>query len=255
MKWMISLALVLALMSGTVQANEPTLTFATNYWAPYAAEELPGYGLSSAIISEACKRTGLKIEFEFVPWVRAMEMTKSGKYDAFFNAYHSEYRARTYAASEPYFQTQLVLCTLKESDIQYDGSTKSLYPYKLGVVRGYVNTAAIDNDESIKKDAADNDVLNLKKLLRGRVDLIAIDKYQALHLIKNNPTIEADMHDIKFLSPDLGKKSLYVMFSKNKPDWEIHLKRFNRGLREIKHDGTLNELMILYGVSVPYAAE
>lgn len=242
----------IAILTTPVSASENSLSFTTLNWAPYAAEHLQGNGVASAIIQEACKRVGLKAEFHFMPWTRAMAETQQGAYTALFNAYYSDERARNYAVSDPYFKTHLVLCTRKETEIQFDGSTQSLHPYRLGVVRGYVNTTAIDNDRKLKKDEAENDVLNLQKLLHGRVDVIIIDRYQALHLIKNNPTIQAELNDIKFISPELESKTLHVMFSKERPNWKENLCLFNRGLEAMKRDGTLNKLMMFYGISVPY---
>jgi len=235
----------------TVQADESRLRFASITWPPYAGETISGYGIASYILTQACKRVGLTAEFYFMPWTRAMKETKEGKYDALYNAYYSEQRAQDYAISDGYFQTLLTLCTKSDTPIEYDGTPQSLHPYRLGLVRGYVNTESIDNDDEIIKDEAENDILNLRKLIRGRVDLIAIDKYQALHLVKNNPTIEADVSDIRFIYPILEMKELHVMFSKSKPDWQKNLRLLNRGLREIKADGTLNDIMIRYGFSVP----
>ncbi len=255
MKLWLSLTIALVLCATPIQAKETQLSFVADNWAPYTAKGLPDYGITAAIVTAACKRVGLQPEFHFQPWTRGMKETKTGKFDAMYNAYISDQRARDYAFSEPYFQTQLVLCTKADTDIQYDGTVKSLLPYRLGVVRNYVNTVAIDSAENLQKDEAESDVLNMKKLIHGRVDLIVIDKYQALHLIKNNPTIEAEISDIKFLSPELERKPLHVMFSSNRPNWKENLKLFNQGLREIKRDGTLNDLMLIFGISVPYLAE
>ncbi len=252
MKCLMSLLFILVLLVEPAGAMDSRLAFTTNNWAPYAAERLHGGGLTAAIVTEACKRVGLKVDFHFMPWNRSMDAVKQGQYDAIYNAYYSAERAKNYAMSKPYFQTQLVLCSKANTNIEYDGTTQSLHKYRIGVVRGFVNTDAIDSDADITKDTADNDILNLRKLLHDRVDLIIIDKYQAIHLIKNNPTIEADIRDIHFISPSLESKKLHVLFSKNKPGWKSNLHLFNQGLDEIKKDGTLNDIMAAYGFSVPH---
>lgn len=233
------------------QAPGQTLTFATVNWEPYAGETLPDKGITSVIIAKACKLAGLEAEFRFMPWPRAMDETRSGKYDAVYNAYFSKYRDSHFGISEPYFTTHLTLCTKADTTIRYDGSVESLLPYRLGVVRGFVNTEAIDQEKSIMKDEAINDVMNLNKLLHNRVDLIVIDKYQALHLVKNNPTIEADVNDIRFISPKLDTKKLHVLFSKETRGWQSIMRRFNNALRKMKSDGTIDELMLRFGFVLP----
>lgn len=251
------LAVILCFLAFAIpaQASESNLSFATLNWEPYAAESLPNFGFASAIVAEASKRAGFNAEFYFIPWTRAMAEVKIGKYDALFNAYDSEQRRIDYGVSLPYYQTQLVLCTTTDTDIEYDGSTQSLHKYRFGVVRGYVNTKAIDNDTELIKDEAENDRMNLNKLVNGRVDVIAIDKYQALYLIKNDPAIQDAPKKIRFLSPVLEMKPIHVMFSKKTPDWAEKLHRFNHALDTVIKDGTINDIMLEYGIAVPQRSE
>lgn len=252
MKWLFTFVASTLLLTTPIHADDSKISFATVNWEPYAGEALNNYGLSTVIIKEACKRVGLTPSFHFMPWNRAMAQTRDGKYDAVYNAYFSKERAEHYAISEPYFRTILTLCTTIKQSINYDGSVESLKPYRLGLVRGFVNTEEIDQASYLKKDTAETDVLNLRKLLHGRVDMIVIDKYQAIHLVKNNPTIEADIRDIRFITPILEEKTLHVLFSKEKPDWLDKLKRFNKGIMDIQADGTLNDIMFRFGFFVPH---
>lgn len=252
MKWLYALAISILLLLTPAQADDSQISFATVDWEPYAGESIINYGISSVIIREACKRVGLKPSFHFMPWSRALDQTRVGNYDAVYNAYFSKKRAEQYAISKPYFRTLLTLCTTPKHSIDYDGSVESLKPYRLGVVRSFVNTEAIDQADYILKDMAETDTLNLRKLLNGRVDLIVIDKYQALHLVKNNPTIEADVRDIRFITPLLEEKTLHALFSKEKPGWQDKLKRFNKGINEVQADGTLNDIMLRFGFFAPH---
>jgi len=69
----------------------------------------------------------------------------------------------------------LVLCARKELKIRYN-SLKYLAPYRIGVVNGYVNTPELDRADFLKKDGVTNDLQNIRKLVRGRVDLILEEK-------------------------------------------------------------------------------
>ena len=246
-----TLTCAILLVASFVHANDSQISFVTNNWEPYASELLPDYGISSVIIAEACKRANLEPKFSFRPWNRAMAKTREGSFDAIFNAYYSKERAENFAVSKPYFKVQLTLCTTTRHPISYDGTIASLKPYKIGVIRGFVNTPGIDQAEYLDKDEAETDLLNIKKLLARRVQVIVIDKYQALDLLKNNPTIEAGVADIHFVTPLLEEKTLHVLFSKRGKEWKKKLHRFNKGLREIQADGTMNKIMARFGFSVP----
>jgi polar amino acid transport system substrate-binding protein len=232
--------------SGPVSAIEE-ISFTTVNWEPYSGEFLAGYGVGSAIIEEACLRVGLKATFRFLPWKRAMEEVKRGKYDALFSAYFSEKRSQVYGVSKAYMSGPLVLAVRKGAQLAWDGTVRSLEPYRIGVVRGYVNTEEIDKADFLIKDEATSDLLNLKKLLGKRIDVIVIDKYTAIHLLKSNSTLEGNVQDIEFLDPPLDMRSIHVMFSKNMPDWEKHLEMFNAGLSAIQEDGTKDIILEKYG--------
>ena len=242
------------LFPGSARAGEP-VSFVTLDWQPYAGELLPEYGVGSAIVKAACERVGLEPSFHFMPWKRAMEDVDRGDHDALYSAYASSERRHRFGLSKPYLYGRLVLCARKSSEVKWDGTPESLHAYRLGVVLGYVNTPDIDREDYLQKDTAISDLLNLKKLLSGRVDVIVIDHFQALYLLKNNPVLESSLSDVKFLKPALATKGIHVMFSKNKPGWRDRLARFDKGLEEIRQDGTLQCIMDKFGFLLPGEGE
>ncbi len=215
-------------------------------WAPYASENLPNYGFTSEIINAAFKHVGYKVTFEFYPWKRAMMMVKQGKCDGVYSAYYTSERSREYALSDPYIESRVYLCTLKNNPIKYK-SFKDLIPYKIGVVMGYSNTEEFDNADFLTKDEAPNELLNLKKILRGRVDLIVIDRYVAIDNLKNSAFLEGSISDIQFLEPPLKMVPVHIMFSKAIPGYEKKVRDFNKGLQAVKHDGTIDDILKKYG--------
>ncbi len=226
------------------------VTLASVDWKPYAARDLPNFGFTAEISAAAFDRADHTARFEFYPWKRAMMVVRHGETDALFSAYPSAERARTYAVSKPYAHSPLVLCAVKDNDIEY-ATLRDLAPYRLGVVSGYVNTPEFDAADYLKKEAVTSDQLNLKKLVRGRLDAAVIDKYVAIHLLKNDPAVEADLSVVYFVSPPLAVRPLHVMFSRAVPDHEAILDDFNRGLKAIEADGTVNEILKRYGFLNP----
>ncbi len=241
----ISISLVLLGM-GTDSVSAENITLATTDWQPYAGENLPNYGFTSEIIATAFERRGYTVQFTFLPWKRAMIYVESGRYDALYSAYYSEERAQIFALSEPYTESIVTLCSQTGRDITYT-TFRDLIPYRIGVVRGYVNSPEFDAADYLHKDDVTRDIQNIYKLLNGRLDLIVVDKYVAIHHIKTNPTIQATVNDVTFLEPPLDTKPVYIMFSKAVPGYEKTLADFNAGLKAIQDDGTYQEILHKYG--------
>jgi len=225
-------------------SGEKTISLAVLDWKPYAGEELENFGFGSKILTAAFNRVGYEVTFSFMPWVRAIKDTEIGIYDAVCYGYYSDKRAKIYALSNPFVESTLVFCKHKDSNISYH-SLQDLKPYRIGIVRGYVNTVQFDAVEYLKKEEAGNETLNLKKLLNKRVDLILIDKFVAQYLI--NTIFYKNKSDFEFIVPPLKIHPLYVMFSRKVKDYERKLKDFNNGLEQIISDGTRIKILESYG--------
>jgi len=238
--------LAMLLLRLPADAND-TISFATVDGQAYAGSLLPEYGMASAIISAACKRVGLNPDFHFLPWKRAMTAVALGKFDVLYCAYYSEDRAKTYGVSKPYMRGQLVLCTKKDRSVMWNGTLRSLQPYKIGVVMGYAHTPEFDQADFLTKETAPNELLNFNKLLHDRVDAIATEKYQAIYILKHNISFPETVASVQFLSPPLGHVDFYAMFSKATPLWRKHLALFNKGLDMIEADGTKAAIMLKFG--------
>ena len=114
--------------------------------------------------------------------------------------------------SNSFAEGPLVFCKKKGADVSYK-TLQDLKPYRIGVVRGYVNTPEFDAADYLRKDIANSDELNLRKLLKGRVDLVVIDKFTAQHILST--AIPEGVDAIEFLEPHLQEKPLYqVMVAK-----------------------------------------
>mgnify|MGYP006274791887 CR=1 len=230
-------------------ADSDDVELASCNWSPYGAEELHDGGFTVKIMEEAFERSGYDADFSFLPWKRALVGTERGKYDGLFSAYYSEERAEKFYPSDPYASTELVLCARKGFKLSTYDNIKDLSGYLFGVVRGYDNTPAIDDADYIKKDYAKSDLQNLKKLLNNRVDLIVIDKTLAIYQLKNSAALNANLDDVKFLTPAVAKRPIHIMFSRATANGKHLTEKFNAGLKEIKADGTYKNILDEYGFS------
>ena len=216
------------------------ISLAVAEWPPYVSKDLEDYGLTSEIVAKAFARVGHTVKMSFMPWKRALHKVAEGVYDATYPAYYSEERAQLYAVSKPFFAAPMGFYKRKDSPIAFQ-TLQDLQAYTIGIVRAYVNTSEFDAAAYLKKDIADDDEQNLKKLLKGRVDLIIIDKFTAQHILNTHMPERKAL--LEFLEPPLDMKSFHLLVSRNIKDSEQTLHDFHRGLQELVADGTISRIL------------
>jgi len=128
------------------------LRMAGDAWAPYSDVSLLNGGLSTDLVRTALSRAGYTVDYEQVPWARAIHGLGEGRYDILINAWYSEERTRIGEFSGEYLINRLRLFKRKSADIQYQ-SLQQLHPYSIAVVRSYAYSPAFDNDTDLKKSA------------------------------------------------------------------------------------------------------
>jgi len=240
------------LLSQVVFAGE-TVTLATLEWEPYIGPNMDQKGYVYEIVAEAYKRSGINVDIRFLPWARAVNTAKTGKRDGLFPEYYDEGRLQDFVFSESFPGGPVGLYKRKDNKISYTvdpqkkqtEALKALKQYRFGVVRGYVNTKEFDEATFLTKDAAKSDETNLKKLFKGRIDFIFIDKYVAKHIIvRKYPHF---LSELEFMEPPLEVKPLYIAFSKKAKNYQKKLKSFNEGLKKLREEGTLDAIMQKHG--------
>ncbi|MFZ5571138.1 MAG: substrate-binding periplasmic protein [Thermodesulfobacteriota bacterium] len=225
-------------------AAEQTVTLGTLDWEPYIGQKLENQGWVAEVVREAFKRSGYAVQFQFKPWARVTFEAQKGETDGYFPEYFSEDLKKDFVLSAPFAGGPLGFFKRRGEAVTYT-RLEDLKPYKIGVVRGYVNTAEFDGAAYLKKEEAKDDVTNIKKLLAKRLDLIVADKYVGLYLLKQEMPDKAD--SMEFIEPALEQKDLYVCITKKNPDHEKLIQAFNDGLAKIKADGTLDGIMKRHG--------
>lgn len=217
---------------------------ATLNWAPYIGEDLPDNGFGAVILREVFHRAGYQATFHFMPWVRALKETEVGIYDAVGFAYRSAEREKKYLISDAFAESRLGFARIRGSRVAFD-SLRDLGPYRIGVVRGFVNTPEFDALKSLNKEQVKTERMNIKKLINGRVDLILIDRFILGHLIEVHFSGRAA--DVEFLDPPLTVHPLHLMFSRRRESSPILVRAFNRAVEAMKQDGSIDHIMKQYG--------
>lgn len=240
--YLLSLGLfaLLCFAGGSLRAGGNTVTLATLDWEPYIGEKLPDQGYVASLVRESFKVAGYTTEISFMPWARVVAMAKDGKYDGYLPEYYADSLKDDFLVSEPFPGGPLGFFKRKADSISFK-TLNDLKPYKIGVVRDYVNTAEFDKADFLQKDVANNDITNLRKLTGKRLDLVVADKFVGTYLLKQDMPDKVD--EVEFVTPALEEKSLYLCISKKVPDAEAKIKAFNDGLKTIKDSGKLATIM------------
>ncbi len=223
------------------------LLLAASDWAPYSSPSIANQGFNSEIVFAAALRSGYDPVLHFMPWARCMVEVAYAKKDLLMNAYYSKKREETFLFSIPYYQIELYLMTLKNSGISYDGTSQSLHPYRIGILRGSMSSPGIDNDPKIKKDYAASETSNIKKLFKGRVDAVVVDRDYALYQLRNLDLGSRDT-EVSFLEPPLAIHTVHLAVSRKHPRKKEILRKMNKAICTVITDATADGIMEKWGL-------
>ncbi|MES9997571.1 transporter substrate-binding domain-containing protein [Desulfovibrio aminophilus] len=238
------LVLLPLLLVVALPARAGGVRLATLDWEPYIGRNLPGNGYVAEVVREAFRRQGYTVTFEFMPWARAVAMARTGEIDGYLPEYAGQNFDGDFFLSASFPGGPLGFFKLRSRDIFWS-TLDDLKPYRIGVVRGRVNTAAFDARPDMIKEAVTGDLQNLRKLAIGRVDLVLADRNVGLFLAQKY--MGADAERIEFMLPVLEEKALHIRFPIVKPDSLTLVRAFDAGLASMSADGSLGMLQARYG--------
>ncbi len=237
-------ALALSLTNSLCLAGERKLEIATTEYPPYYGKDLENGGFMTEIVVEALKRAGYDVEIKFLPWKRALEGIKAGKHDGLYTVWYRKEREAWLVYSDPIAPANEVgFLKRKDEDISFK-TIEDLKPYTIGVTRGYALPPGFDQ-ASLKISWEKDDEVSLRKLHKGRVDLVLTDRILGKFIIDTK--IPEAVPDLVWLDPPVLVEFQHLVFSKKAGNFAMRLANFNRGLAEIEADGTLNAIITRHG--------
>jgi polar amino acid transport system substrate-binding protein len=236
---MVIVSLVLAALSpGSLMARD--ISMLTVEWAPHYGSGLPENGLTTALVNAAFKAGGHTSAIEFVPWPRALKDVKEGKADVVMGAYHNKQREIDYFFSDPIYFLDTGLIVRPDLNINTYSNLRELSSYSIGVARGWANSEEFDAADYLDKHVTTSPVLNIRKLFRGRIDMAVMNFDLFRYEAKKEGFCIAD---VQFVDPPLETHGLYIMASRNVPDYKNIVRDFNRGLDTIRKNGSFDRIV------------
>lgn len=200
-------------------------------------------GISYEILDKILKKMKSKKINEVIiqPWDKSFNEVQITENTMIFSTARSKARENLFKWVGPIFSSKYVVFAKKSSQIKIS-AIKDLKLYKIGVMRGDQAEAKMRSLGITNKHISANDDIptNLKKLLTGRVDLLAI---QENSLKSEMEKIEEDYNDLEIVF-ELDNKNLYFAFNINTPDELIG--QFSDAFNEVKNSGHYNQILDKY---------
>ena len=223
--------------AGASYAQDKTAHVATLDWRPYTGSDLPQGGATTEVVRAAFAQTGYQTDVAFRPWKRAIDMAVKASDDviAYFPGYHCKHQDG-FIASDPIGNGPLGFAENIEAPIDWV-SIDSIgeQQLKIGTVLGYSNTDEFDAKVGtgwILAVPSNDDLTNLKKLARKRIDAAVIDKLVLEYLKATEPSLLNGRENLVFDAKPLEDKTLYLCFRDDEAGRAM-LETFNSGLAKV----------------------
>ena len=226
-------------------ADEKVVRVATLDWPPYTGKDLPKGGATADVVRAAFEKVGYQVEIEYRPWKRAIDMAKKGTDEviAYFPGYHCHHQSG-FVASEPIGKGPLGFAEHVDAPITWESLDDfGEQQMKIGTVLGYANTDEFDAKVGtgyILAVPSNDDLTNLKKLARKRIDAVVIDKLVLEYLKASETSLKDSADKLQFNARPLEDKTLFLCF-RDDDGGRTTKHIFNAGLEQIDSDAMVDD--------------
>ncbi|MBU1437038.1 MAG: transporter substrate-binding domain-containing protein [Gammaproteobacteria bacterium] len=224
-----------------VLANAPTplkpLAISAGEWPPYLGADLPEQGMAARLIRDIFKDAGYQVTFQFLPWARAYQDSKQGRYAATAVWMKVPSREQDFWFSDAVLNETFVFFHLKSNPLYFE-SLADLANVRLGGGLGYSYGIAFDTEvakNNIDISRVGDTAQNFRRLAKGRIQAFPEEMHVGYHVLKTQlPELAAQIdHNPK---PLLINQS-FVLFPKTSGNSEQLQQLFNHGLANYRANG------------------
>jgi polar amino acid transport system substrate-binding protein len=228
-----------------------TIKIVADDWCPYNCKpgsEYPGYVVEVA--EEVFKNAGYRLEYEYVPWARALKEVTRGTYNGAIAATPQEAPNCIFPDEElGYYANDFII---RKGEPWRFVSMSSLEGIRLGAIDNYNYGENVNSYIERHKHTLSVQVLsgnraverNLKKLLQQKIDVYLEDRNVAYFTAKQMGII----HRIAWAGNEGKPIALYIAFSPAIPESKKHARILSEGIRTLRKSGRLSEILRKYGV-------
>ena len=192
-------------------------------------------GISTDVLREMLRRTGMSANFELYPWRNAYKMAHDTPDTCVYTTVRTPEREKEFKWIGPLVSAHWTLYALADSPIQ----PGSLDEFKRYVIGGYQRDAKSLHMQSLgfSVDEANTELESLKKLIAGRVDLWVAST--------NSGPWNARVLGVK-LKPVHTLKEIFGYAACNHAVPDADIQRLNTALQRMRADGSYERLLAPY---------
>lgn len=219
-------------------------------YAPFESQNEKGeiVGLTIDVVNAVAQKAGIEVKFVNTPWEGIFNALQQGDRDMLASSITiTDERKQTMDFTNPYFDAYQLIAVKATSKVSKFDDLKKL---KVGVQTGTTGDEAVTkqqgkNSANIKR--FESTPLALKELEAGGVDAVVADNGVVINYVTNNPGAKFKTVSDKAFAPE------QYGFAVKKGNTEL-LEKLNKGLADIKADGTYDQIYAKYFGAAPAAA-
>jgi polar amino acid transport system substrate-binding protein len=234
------------------QVYADTITLVADEWCPYNCapeSDAPGYMIE--IARRVFEPKGHTLDYQILPWARAVQDSRAGKYTAIVGAYKGDAPDFIFPANELGQINQSFFVTT-ESSWNYTG-IESLANIAIGVIKDYAYGDELDayigehgSDPHKVQVVAGIEALttNIQKLLKGRI--VAVLENENVLLYKVSQMGVQDK--IRSAGIAVPPEKAYIAFSPAIPQAQEYATILSEGVAQLRQTGELSKILEKYGL-------
>jgi polar amino acid transport system substrate-binding protein len=219
-------------------------------YAPFESQNEKGeiVGFDIDVVTAAAKKAGIEVKFVNTPWEGIFNALGQGDRDMVASAVTiTDERKQTMDFAGPYFDAVQLIAVKETSKVTKFADLKKL---KVGVQTGTTGDEAVGKllgktSTSIKR--FESTPLALKELEAGGVDAVVADNGVVINYVNNNPGGKFKTVSDKEFTPEQYGIAI------KKGNTEL-VEKMNKGLADIKADGTYDQIFTKYFGAPPAKA-
>ncbi|EAL3832666.1 basic amino acid ABC transporter substrate-binding protein [Campylobacter upsaliensis] len=194
-------------------------------------------GLDIDLVNEIAKREGIELTWVEMSFDGLIPALKTGKIDMIASAMSAtEDRRKSVDFSDVYYTTKNLY--IKKKDNEALNSKEDLEGKIIGVQLGTLQEPVAKAIKDTKVQSNESLSVVIMELKEGKIDAVVADKDVSTGYLKEN----ADL--IGFFEEEDGSEGFSFAFDKDKQKEAIE--KFNKGLKDLKADGTYDQILTKY---------
>tara|TARA_R110002020_G_scaffold36766_7_gene110557 strand:+ start:1430 stop:2152 length:723 start_codon:yes stop_codon:yes gene_type:complete len=214
-------------------------------WPPFIyTEQGQIKGADKDITEHVLNQLGYQATWNLMPWRRVLHNVATGAADAILDiAPHKDHQNSYLFTSEPLSRHETVLFHELRRPFAFT-QLNDLDGLIIGVSPGYLyNNAEFIGSDAFFREPAPSFEANLKKLLRGRVDMVAMSRPVGIYTSR----LLGIENQVGFHSQALSSSDFYLVFHRTEK-WRVPAEQFSQALRQFKKTERYREILEEYGL-------